>query len=95
MVLFLDIDGVMVPSAGWRIPENLEDGFPMFSAKAVKALNILISKDTDIVLTTSHKSRFTPVEWRKIFLNRGINIDKLSTLEPNNNFHKRKDEILN
>lgn len=95
MLVFLDIDGVMVPAASWKIPENLEDGFPMFSQKAVLALNRLVSKDTQIILTSSHKSRFTPLQWRKIFEKRGIKISKLTCLNPNNSFLKRKDEILN
>ena len=95
MLLFLDIDGVMVPGASWKTPENLEDGFPMFSSKAVEALKRLVSNDTKVILTTSHKSRFTPVEWKKIFQRRGIKVNKLSCLDPNPSFLKRKDELLN
>jgi hypothetical protein len=31
MLLYLDIDGVMVPRIPWRKPGILEDGFPEFS----------------------------------------------------------------
>ena len=66
----------------------------MFSQKAVEVLNLLLSKDTRVILTSSHKSRFTLVEWKKIFERRGITIDNLSCLNPNNSFFKRKDELL-
>ena len=38
MLLFLDIDGVMVPAKGWKSAELLEDGFPVFSTKATEIL---------------------------------------------------------
>jgi hypothetical protein len=44
MLLYLDIDGVMVPANSWRKPEILEDGFPEFSSKAVSSLIRIISK---------------------------------------------------
>ena len=46
MLIFLDIDGVMVSGATWKVPETLEDGFPMFLEKAVKSLNSLITPDS-------------------------------------------------
>jgi len=94
MFLFLDIDGVMVPAASWKAPENLEDGFPMFSTRAVETLKRILSEDTQIVLTTSHKSRFNPEEWKKIFERRGIKINKLSCLNAADNSRKRKDELI-
>ncbi len=94
MLLFLDIDGVMVSGAGWKTPANLEDGFPMFSPKAVDALKQLVSKNTHVVLTTSHKSRFSVPEWKKIFEKRGVMINVLSCLDPNNTFRTRKDALL-
>lgn len=94
MLIFLDIDGVMVPATGWKAPQNLEDGIPMFTQKAIDALKSLISSDTTIILSTSHRTRFTSDEWRRIFERRGLKIGKLSSLEPNHDFKKRKDEIL-
>lgn len=44
MIIFLDIDGVMVPAKGWKVPDQLEDGFPVFSSKATKALQTVIEK---------------------------------------------------
>lgn len=94
MLIFLDIDGVMVPAASWKTPENMEDGFPMFTKKATDALRSIVTSDTTIILSTSHRSRFTISEWKRIFANRELNIENLKSLEPNRTFKKRKDEIL-
>ena len=48
MLLYLDIDGVMVPANSWRKPEILEDGFPEFSINAVKSLDRIISTSSAI-----------------------------------------------
>ncbi len=94
MVIFLDIDGVMVPAKGWKSPELLKDGFPAFSNKATLVLKQLISKDTIVILTTSHKGNFSIDEWKLIFKNRSINIENLFSLPENTNNLSRKDEIV-
>lgn len=94
MLIFLDIDGVMVPATSWKAPENLEDGIPMFTQKSTEALRGLISDETTVILTTSHRIRFTHAEWKRIFERRGLSISKLLSLEANHDFKKRKDEIL-
>lgn len=95
MLFFLDIDGVMVTAKGWKNPELLNDGFPAFSNKATAVLQGLISGDVTVMLTTSHKSKFSIEEWKSIFNNRGINIEKIKTLPENFNNLNRKDEIVN
>ena len=85
MLFFLDIDGVMVPAKGWKSPEFLNDGFPAFSNKATLTLQSLISEEDTVMLTTSHKSKFSIEEWKSIFKNRGINIDKIKSLPENVN----------
>jgi hypothetical protein len=95
MLLFLDIDGVMVTAKAWKNPELLDDGFPAFSSKAVRALQCLISEDVTIMLTTSHKSNFSIEEWKKIFRNRGIDIAHVKSLPANIHNLSRKDEIVN
>lgn len=95
MKIFLDIDGVMVATKSWKLPELLEDGFLAFSSKATTVLQNLISEDTTIMLTTSHKSRYTIEQWKNIFHKRGIAINKLKSLDENFNHLSRKDEILN
>lgn len=95
MLIFLDIDGVMVPAKGWKSPELLDDGFPAFSSKASVVLQRLISEETTIILTTSHKSNYTLDEWKEIFRKRGISIEKIMSLDNNLSNLSRKDEILN
>ena len=95
MLLFLDIDGVLVPAKGWKSPEFLNDGFPAFSIKATNTLQRLISDDVTIVLTTSHKAKFSIEEWKSIFKNRGIDIEKIISFPENFNNLSRKDEIVN
>lgn len=95
MLFLLDIDGVMVPSKGWKNPEFLNDGFPAFSTKATLTLQSLISEDDTVMLTTSHKSKFSIEKWKNIFKNRGINIEKIKSLPENFSNLSRKDEIVN
>ena len=95
MLFFLDIDGVMVPAKGWKSPEFLDDGFPAFSKKAIQTLQKLISEKDTVMLTTSHKSKFSIEEWKNIFKNRGINVEKIKTLPANIGNLSRKDEIVN
>ena len=95
MLLFLDIDGVMVPAKGWKSPELLNDGFPEFSSKETIALQQLISDDDTIMLTTSHKTNFSIEEWKSIFRNRGIHTNKIERLPENIDNLNRKDEIVN
>jgi hypothetical protein len=95
MLFFLDIDGVMVPAKSWSVPEFLEDGFPVFSARATAALQQLITSDDTLILTSSHKSNHSLVEWLRIFKNRGIEIKSIRVLPENNNNISRKDELVN
>jgi hypothetical protein len=95
MLIFLDIDGVMVPAKGWKSPEFLNDGFPAFSVKATNTLQSLISENVTIMLTTSHKAKFSIEEWKSIFKNRGINIEKIKSLPENLKNLSRRDEIVN
>ncbi|MBW7941767.1 MAG: hypothetical protein H3C64_05055 [Candidatus Kuenenia stuttgartiensis] len=94
MLLFLDIDGVMVLAKGWKSPELLNDGFPAFSNKASYVLQNLISENTTVMLTTSHKSNFSIEKWKSIFQKRGVNIENLECLPPNSGGLNRKDEIV-
>ena len=95
MFIFLDIDGVMVPAKGWASPELLNDGFPAFSSKACSTLNSLISENTTVILTSSHKSNYTVTEWKTIFRKRGVDIKNLQLLVGNMNNLTRKEEIEN
>jgi len=96
MLILLDIDGVMVPGNSWKKPEFLNDGFPAFSAKATQALQKIISEaSADILLTTSHKNTYTLEEWKSIFDERGLKINKINRLPINTDYSCRKEEIMN
>ena len=95
MLIYLDIDGVMVPASSWRKLEILGDGFPEFSSRATDALNkIVLATNADIVLTTSHKHSFTLEGWIKIFKTRGVIVNKVSRLPQNTTNLTRKEELL-
>lgn len=95
MTILLDIDGVMVPASSWKRPEFLNDGFPAFSNIAVKALERIISETgASIILTTSHKSKYSISEWHEIFKLRGIKISTIDRLSENSPELSRKEEIL-
>lgn len=93
MTVFLDIDGVMVPTRSWKSPELLNDGFPVFSNRAILALQQLLSRNSTIILTTSHKSNYTIAQWKGIFLKRGINVENIKSLDHNVDNLSRKEEI--
>jgi len=96
MLILLDIDGVMVPASSWKAPELLNDGFPRFSNNAVNGLRRIISETgATIMLTTSHKSKYSVSIWRGIFARRGINttISKLNKHSYNTQ-ESRKEEVL-
>lgn len=95
MLIFLDIDGVMVPAKSWERPELLDDGFPVFSSRATRVLQNIISDDATVMLTTSHKSTYTIDEWKTIFEKRNIRITNLKSLDKNIYNLSRKDEVLN
>lgn len=96
MRILLDIDGVMVPAKSWVSPQNMEDGFPMFSPKATRSLVAIISdRNIELILTTSHRHRFNIKEWKSIFKKRGISISIIKRTPPNNQHLRRKDEIVN
>lgn len=80
MFILLDIDGVMVPAKSWESPPLLSDGMPAFSAIAVSALAQCITPDTTVLLTTSHKNRFSVEEWKAIFHARGLSVPQLEIL---------------
>ncbi|HEY4325700.1 MAG TPA: HAD domain-containing protein [Mucilaginibacter sp.] len=95
MLILLDIDGVLVPANSWKKPEFMEDGFPMFNLKSVKALQRIISEtDASILLTTSHKTKYKISQWKEILRSRGINAKKVDRLTTNSLQTGRKDEII-
>jgi hypothetical protein len=85
----------MVPAKSWESPKLLDDGFFEFSSAAVFVLQRIITEDTTIMLTTSHKSRYTLEEWRTIFYKRGIKVNQIKSLDESDFSVNRREEILN
>jgi hypothetical protein len=95
MLILLDIDGVMVPANSWKKPELMNDGFPMFNSRSVKALQRILSEtNASILLTTSHKTKYKVAEWRDLLKSRGITPKRIQRLSTNSLVISRKDEIL-
>lgn len=96
MLIFLDIDGVMVHANSWKKPDFLQDGFYEFTQKSTLALQKIISEtNAKIVLTTSHKSRFSIPNWKQIFSSRGIEVNEIDRLPEIEHHLNRKDELMN
>lgn len=96
MLILLDLDGVMISAKSWSSPMILEDGFSVFKPKAIDALNRIISKtNAQIMLTTSHKHKYTLSQWVDIFNFRGVNIGKIDRLPENFSNLNRLEEINN
>ena len=95
MLILLDIDGVMVPANSWKKPEFHDDGFPMFSVKSIQELQKIISEtNATVLLTTSHKAKYTLSHWSNIFKSRGISVKGIARLTKSDVRSNRKDEIL-
>ncbi len=47
------------------------------------------------MLTTSHRNRYTIAEWKELFRQRGISIEKLAILPNYGKGIRRKDELMN
>lgn len=73
MILFLDLDGVMIDGAPWKKLE-IKDNFPVFLKSSVKNLNYILEKlpDLKIVLISSHSESKNLVEWDHVFRVRGV-----------------------
>lgn len=96
MLILLDIDGVMVQAKSWSPPPALEDGFSVFTTQAVSALNAIIeASNADILLTTSHKGRFSISEWESIFSIRGVKVNSIQRLSSDSAEINRMEEISN
>lgn len=96
MILFLDIDGVMVHANPHKIVDLEDDGFYKFSINAINALNSFDLTDFKVVLSSSHRFRFSVVEWKRIFQRRGINFNEISIIDYSLELrYSRKEEVEN
>jgi len=95
VLILLDIDGVLIHANSWRQPEFHSDGFPLFNATSAKALQLILSETgAAILLTTSHKTKYTVSQWLDILKSRGIEPKELKRLTINSLLITRKEEIL-
>lgn len=95
MLILLDIDGVMVQAKPWLPTALLDDGFSDFNSNATAALNnIIADSNADILLTTSHKNRFSISEWEDIFSKRKIRFKSIQKLKSDTLVTGRLEEIL-
>jgi hypothetical protein len=95
MLILLDIDGVMIPANSWRKPEFMDDGFPVFDPRSVKALQrILLETQASVLLTTSHKGKYNVAQWKSLLKSRGIDLKRVQRLTTSSLTTSRKDEIL-
>jgi hypothetical protein len=70
------------------------DGFPAFSKAAALVLQSILSDESKILLTTSHRNRFNSEEWKEIFKLRGITVNHLIIPQEMSNSASRKEEII-
>jgi hypothetical protein len=69
--------------------------FLSLAIKLFVCFRMFVSGGATIMLTTSHKSRFSVEEWKNIFVTRGIYVKNLGKLEESSFGTSRRDEILN
>lgn len=82
MKFFLDIDGVMVHANPHRPVELEDDGFYKFNALAVTILKCVLYKTKDeVILSTSHRFKFSTLRWKEIFESRGIEMNHISIIQ--------------
>lgn len=99
MIFFLDIDGVLVHANPHQKVELEDDGFYKFNPQSIQILKSVIYKTKDkVILSTSHRFRYSISGWKTIFKTRGLEIRNLTILDDkeslSNHRHTRKAEIL-
>ncbi|WP_164714244.1 HAD domain-containing protein [Chitinophaga rhizosphaerae] len=90
--ILLDIDGVMVPANSWKPPDLDADGFYRFSPVASDQLQwLLVKTAATIILTTSHRTRYSSLQWTEILRRRISAVKDVFTLDdvfnPTSTFH--------
>lgn len=88
------MDGVMIPAKPWKAHEVLADGFGMFSKHSIEGLNNILNScnNPEIILTTSHRDRFSEDKWKDILETRGI-VDVVVSIIDSNNSEGRHEEV--
>lgn len=78
--ILLDFDGVMVSGSSWKLIDNELDGFYKFNDLAIKKFNEIASRydEVDVIITSSHRNRFTNLEWGVMLSNRGLDFTSIT-----------------
>ena len=85
MIILLDIDGVLVTTPSWKVPDQLADNFMKFNETATENLAKLYNEtNASIVLTTTHRINFSIEKWFEIFNVRGLNFQNISKINDRN-----------
>ncbi len=94
IILFLDIDGVLITTPSWKKDEILNDGYSKFNPACVQNLNSLLkSQDFEIWISSSRRQTKTERELNQIFKKRGINQEIAGFLPISKKKISRKIEI--
>lgn len=94
MKIFLDIDGVMVHAIPSLALKPMEDGFYEFNKESVSAFNQLVrNKPFEVILSSSHRFKYTAEDWIRIFQRRGLKVFKLTRMDTPSGKWSRKLEI--
>jgi hypothetical protein len=99
MIFFLDIDGVLVHANPHQKVELEDDGFYKLNPQSIQILKSVIYKTKDnVILSTSHRFKYSIQEWKVIFKRRGLELKNLSILDDkeylSNHRYTRREEIL-
>lgn len=96
IILFLDLDGVLITTPSWKKDELAADGYSKFNDKCIEYLNVLLSKfDLDIYLSSTRRATKTIEEFNAIFNHRNIATTITAFLPENSNYVSRGEEIEN
>ena len=73
LILFLDLDGVLITSPPWRPGEIDKDGYSTFNKICIENLNKLLDEGYfEIYLTSARRRTKAKDEMNKIFKTRGV-----------------------
>lgn len=94
IILFLDLDGVLITTASWKADEIDSDGYSKFSPKLVMNLNKLLhTENFEIWLSSSRRLNKSLEELNEIFKTRNISKSIKGLLPYFPPLKNRKEEI--
>lgn len=94
IILFLDIDGVLITTKPWQQDKIAEDGYSCFDNECASNLNILLASiPLDIILTSSRRKTIPLDIFNQFFRNRNIKNQIVNYLPIISSVFSRKQEI--